>query len=135
MCAGYLSSTAQQTLGARSQRGVIMVVFNGTIKVKVVEAKDLSPTETSIRLYSVVGQANKSPQLDAYVNVDLDEIMIGQTKTIAKCVTPLWNEEFSSEVRLTTRLGITQLMLRMYSGAQWQEHRIHGLSRLCHTAR
>ena len=46
-----------------------MVVFNGSAKIRVVEARDLRPTEWSKRFNS--SDTETAQQLDAYVNVDM----------------------------------------------------------------
>lgn len=70
-----------------------MVVFNGTAKIAVDEAKDLKLTQWSTRFGSTA-----EPKLDTYVNVDIDELHIGSTKTAPKTDRPKWNEDFNTEV-------------------------------------
>lgn len=69
-----------------------MTVFNGTAKIRVVEARDLRPTEWSKRFNTSDNET--ASQLDAYVNVDLDEYHVGQTVTKPKTSTPVWNEDY-----------------------------------------
>lgn len=68
-----------------------MTIFNGTVKIRVVEARDLRPTEWSKRFNSTDSQ---TAMLDTYVNVDCDELHIGQTVTRPKTSTPIWNEDY-----------------------------------------
>lgn len=105
-----------------------MAVFNGTIKVRVIEAADLRPTEWSTRFNSlttsVVGTVPKpgggggtsssssssaaaSYSLDPYVSVDVDEYHVGTTATKTKCSNPKWDEEFTSEIHNGEQLGFT----------------------------
>lgn len=98
-----------------------MVVFNGTLKVKVIEAKDLRPTEWSTRFNSlttsvVPGAAAKSTAtattsataiLDPYISIDVDEYHVGNSTTKPKCTNPKWDEEFSSEVHNGEQIGFT----------------------------
>ncbi len=69
-----------------------MAVFNGTARIRVVEARDLRPTEWSKRFNT----ANNEQMivLDAYVNVDCDEYHVGQTLTKPKTCAPVWNEDY-----------------------------------------
>ena len=68
-----------------------MTVFNGIVKIRVVEARDLRPTEWSKRFNNSDSQ---TPLLDTYVNVDCDEVHVGQTVTKPKTSTPVWNEDY-----------------------------------------
>ncbi|VDK21990.1 unnamed protein product [Anisakis simplex] len=45
--------------------------------------------------------------LDVYVNVDCDEYHVGQTLTRPKTVTPVWNEDYETEVHNGRVLGFT----------------------------
>uniref|UniRef100_A0A914YH04 C2 domain-containing protein n=1 Tax=Panagrolaimus superbus TaxID=310955 RepID=A0A914YH04_9BILA len=82
-----------------------MTVFNGTAKIRVVEARDLRPTEWSKRFNS--SDTETAQQLDAYVNVDLDEYHVGQTVTKPKTSTPVWNEDYQTDVHNGKVLGFT----------------------------
>lgn len=81
-----------------------MVVFNGTVKIRVLEAVELRPTEWSCRL-SIAGQ--KITQLDPYVNVDVDEYHVLQTTTKPKTCSPRWDEEGSAEVHSGQNIGFS----------------------------
>lgn len=95
-----------------------MAVFNGSIKVRVIEATDLKPTEWSKRFNSlttsVVSNASKPGSssstahvLDPYVSVDVDEYHVGTTAVKTKCSNPKWDEEFTSEIHNGQQLGFT----------------------------
>lgn len=82
-----------------------MVVFNGTVKVRVIEASDLKPTEWSTRLLSLKSQQSI---LDPYVSIDVDEyIIVNKTMSMTKTSTPKWDEEFTSEVHQGKSIGFT----------------------------
>lgn len=97
-----------------------MVVFNGTVKVRVIEAAELRPTEWSTRFNSlttavvpsVAAKAATSKEsstniLDPYVSIDVDEYHVGNTTVKSKTATPKWEEEFSSEVHNGEQVGFT----------------------------
>uniref|UniRef100_A0A0N5B128 Protein kinase C n=1 Tax=Syphacia muris TaxID=451379 RepID=A0A0N5B128_9BILA len=65
------------------------MIFNGTAHIRVVEARDLRPTEWSKRLVT-----KENALLDPYVNVDCDEYHIGKTQTRPKTRAPVWNEDY-----------------------------------------
>lgn len=83
------------------------MLFNGTVKVKVIEARDLRPTEWSKRFSNADGSSQGS-LLDTYANVDCDEYHIGRTQVKPKTNTPVWNEQFAStEVHTARALGFS----------------------------
>lgn len=81
-----------------------MTVFNGTVKVRVVEARELRPTEWSKR-FTAAASAHDQLLVDAYVNVDCDEGHVGQTPTRPKTNTPLWNVDYQVGSRAKRREG------------------------------
>ncbi|KAI1701370.1 c2 domain-containing protein [Ditylenchus destructor] len=88
-----------------------MVVFNGVIKIRVVEAKDLRPTEWSKRFNTAIDlsdphSTNQLP-LDPYMNVDVDENHVGQTVTRPKTTAPVWNEDYQCPVHNGKVLGFS----------------------------
>uniref|UniRef100_A0A914W9H9 C2 domain-containing protein n=1 Tax=Plectus sambesii TaxID=2011161 RepID=A0A914W9H9_9BILA len=83
-----------------------MVVFNGTAKIRVVEAKDLRPTEWSKRFNSST-TGGQQPLLDSYVNVDCDEYHVGQTATKPRTSAPNWSEDYTAEVHNGKVLGFS----------------------------
>jgi novel protein kinase C epsilon type len=82
-----------------------MIVFNGTVKVRIIESTDLKPTEWSTRLRSLKSQGSI---LDPYVSIDIDEnIILNKTTTMTKTSVPKWNEDFTSEVHQGKSIGFT----------------------------
>ncbi|RWS17750.1 calcium-independent protein kinase C-like protein, partial [Dinothrombium tinctorium] len=75
------------------ERRVAMSGFTGKIKIKVIEAVDLKPTEYSTRHGNVV-----SKTLDPYVSVDIDDLHINRSTTKQKTFRPTWNECFNAFV-------------------------------------
>ena len=83
-----------------------MVYFNGTLKVKVMEAKDLKATACATR--HAVGPAAKLYEtLDPYVAVDVDNVTVGKTSTKGKTNAPQWNEEITADVHNGQHLCFT----------------------------
>ncbi|XP_046444312.1 calcium-independent protein kinase C-like [Daphnia pulex] len=82
-------------------------MFTGTLKVKLVEAVDLRPTDFQRR--HNVGLAGKLVEntMDPYVFIDIDEVHVHRTTTKQKTFCPTWNETFQSEVQSGTNLGLT----------------------------
>ncbi|KAI5108245.1 protein kinase C epsilon type isoform X1 [Silurus meridionalis] len=74
-----------------------MVVFNGLLKIKIIEALDLKPTAWSLR--HAVGPKAQSFLLDPYIALNVDDSRVGQTCTKAKTNSPAWHDEFVAEVR------------------------------------
>ncbi|KAI6221022.1 Protein kinase C [Aphelenchoides fujianensis] len=81
-----------------------MTVFNGSAKIRVIEARELRPTEWSKRFNNA---SDADQVVDAYVNVDLDEFHVGQTPTKPKTNTPVWNEDYQTDVHNGKVLGFT----------------------------
>ncbi|XP_033624712.1 calcium-independent protein kinase C-like isoform X2 [Asterias rubens] len=77
-----------------------MVVFNGTIRMRVCEAVDLKPTDFSTR-HSVSSKDSKKgvTVIDPYIIITVDDQHIGRTTTKQKTVKPSWNEDFDSKVQ------------------------------------
>ena len=82
-------------------------MFTGTLKVKLVEAVELRPTDFQRR--HNVGLAGKLVEntIDPYVFIDIDEVHVHRTTTKQKTFSPVWNETFQSEVQSGTNLGLT----------------------------
>ncbi|KAM9477199.1 protein kinase C epsilon type isoform 1-T1 [Clarias gariepinus] len=74
-----------------------MVVFNGLLKIKIIEALDLKPTAWSLR--HAVGPKAQSFLLDPYIALNVDDSRVGQTSTKPKTNSPAWHDEFVAEVR------------------------------------
>uniref|UniRef100_H2YRH4 Protein kinase C n=1 Tax=Ciona savignyi TaxID=51511 RepID=H2YRH4_CIOSA len=67
--------------------------FSGTVNVKLNEASDLRPTAFSKRLPGITVST-----LDPYVEINIDDHIIGKTSTKSKTLSPIWEEEFSDHV-------------------------------------
>ncbi|CAB3398223.1 unnamed protein product [Caenorhabditis bovis] len=75
----------------RSSNERVVMLFTGTLRVRVVEARQLRPTEWSRRFTQ---NESAAVTLDTYVNVDWDEYAMGKTAVRPKTNEPRWNEEF-----------------------------------------
>ncbi len=86
-----------------------MVVFNGTARIRVLEARNLRPTEWSKRFNAAaIGDAQpKNALIDCYVNVDYDEYHIGRTSTKPRTCTPVWSEDYQCDVHNGKVLGFS----------------------------
>ncbi|XP_077092500.1 protein kinase C epsilon type isoform X2 [Siphateles boraxobius] len=73
-----------------------MVVFNGLLKITISEAFDLKPTAWSLR--HAVGPKTQTFLLDTYIALNVDDFRVGQTSTKQKTNSPVWNDEFVTEV-------------------------------------
>nr|CAB3265162.1 protein kinase C-like 1B [Phallusia mammillata] len=67
--------------------------FSGSVRISVAEAVDLKPTAFSKRLPGI-----NISTLDTYVEITVDDNVIGKTTTKAKTLAPVWNEEFKDDV-------------------------------------
>lgn len=76
--------------------------FTGSVKLKVIGATDLKPAILAQR--RTFGGLKS---IDPYVSVNVDDVHIAQTTSKPKTSTPVWNEEFESEVENGETLGIT----------------------------
>lgn len=74
------------------------MVFTGSVKLTVLEAIDLKPAMLAQR---------RVKSIDPYVSVHVDDVHIAQTSSKPKTSTPIWNEEFESEIENGETLGIT----------------------------
>lgn len=76
--------------------------FTGSVKLKVIGATDLKPAILAQR--RTFGGLKS---IDPYVSVNVDDRHIAQTTSKQKTSTPIWNEEFESEIENGETLGIT----------------------------
>lgn len=76
--------------------------FTGSVKLKVIAATDLKPAILAQR--RTFGGLKS---IDPYVSVNVDDRHIAQTTSKQKTSTPIWNEEFESEIENGETLGIT----------------------------
>jgi len=84
-----------------------MVFFNGSIKLTVVEAEDLRPTDFATRhQVGLIGRTAVTV-VDPYVSIDIDDTTIARTTTRAKTSKPTWNEDFTYEVHSGQNIGLT----------------------------
>ncbi|KAL6743509.1 hypothetical protein Aduo_016539 [Ancylostoma duodenale] len=82
------------------------MLFTGTLRVRVLEARGLRPTEWSRRFNQ--NEKNETAAIDAYVNVDWDEYHVGKTLVRPKTNEPRWNEEFiANDVHSGRAIGFT----------------------------
>ncbi|CAM9826427.1 unnamed protein product [Lampetra fluviatilis] len=72
-----------------------MVLFSGSLRVRVREAAELKPTPWSLR-HSALNQ--QRPLLDPYVALNVDDLHVGQTQTRQRTSCPRWDEEFVTQV-------------------------------------
>jgi novel protein kinase C epsilon type len=78
-----------------------MSLFTGVIKVKIVEAQELRPTDYSTR------HATVTKTLDPYVSVDIDENHVYRSSTKSKTFKPSWNETLTQTVTDAENLTFT----------------------------
>ena len=71
-----------------------MSLFNGTIKIKVIEAESLKATDYSTRIFQ---NSFKGFCVSPYVSLDIDDLPIGRTTTKHRTQTPQFNEDFQSD--------------------------------------
>ncbi|EFP05835.1 hypothetical protein CRE_27354 [Caenorhabditis remanei] len=103
-----------------SKRGIrpsderVVMLFTGTVRVRVLEARHLRPTEWS-RRFSQNEAATAA--IDSYVNVDWDEYPIGKTQVRPKTNEPRWNEDrvYIKEKQSDSRFFIVVLCHLMIS--------------------
>ena len=74
---------------------VKMAQFSGNVHLRVLEATDLMPTAFTKRLPGI----NVST-LNSYVEISIDDQVTGKTTVKGKCLSPIWNEEFSDDVSM-----------------------------------
>ena len=72
-----------------------MVIFNGRMQLKIIEADNLRATDHSTRYFP---QNQSAVYVSPYISVDIDDLPLGRTHTKEKTTTPAYNEEFSSDV-------------------------------------
>ncbi|XP_065321045.1 protein kinase C-like 1B isoform X2 [Gordionus sp. m RMFG-2023] len=82
-----------------------MVIFNGSARIKIFEAKNLKPTNLATR--HLVSAKQNPALIDPYVSINVDDLFISRTTTKLKTLSPSWNEEFKSNVQNGQILGMT----------------------------
>ena len=78
--------------------------FTGTLKLKIVEAADLKPTQLSVR--HVLGK-NQSMVIDPFINVAVDDSVMERTTAKSRTFKPVWNESFNLELIEAKTLQLT----------------------------
>lgn len=84
-----------------------MVFFNGSMKLTVVEAEDLRPTDFATRHQVGIIAKTQQTMIDPFCAIDVDEIPVARTLTKPKTFKPVWNEDFSTEVHSGQNIGLT----------------------------
>lgn len=78
-----------------------MTPFTGVVKLRIVEALDLRPTDYSTR------HAALAKTLDPYVSIDIDEEHVYRSQTRNKTFRPQWNETLTKTVADVENLTLT----------------------------
>jgi novel protein kinase C epsilon type len=81
-----------------------MLVFNGKMRLKVIEADNLRATEHSTRYFP---QNPSLVYVSPYMSIDIDDLPLGRTNTKEKTTSPTFNEEFASDVHNGHQLHFT----------------------------
>ena len=81
-----------------------MVVFNGSIKLKICEAVDLRPTDFSTRF---MPSAKNLQLISPYISVYIDDKPTARTTTKPKTFKPVWNEDLQIDIHDGTTVGLT----------------------------
>ncbi|XP_075257299.1 calcium-independent protein kinase C-like [Convolutriloba macropyga] len=84
-----------------------MVLFDGKVKLKVIEAEGLKPTEFSTRFPNLSISRKPQQYLDPFVSINIDEQYVGRTTTRTKTDAPQWEEEFAIDVSSGENFGFT----------------------------
>jgi novel protein kinase C epsilon type len=77
-------------------------IFNGTAKIKVIEAESLKATDYSMRIFS-----NSAFMISPYIHLDIDDVSIGRTVTKHRNQNPSFNEEFNSDIHSGQMFNVT----------------------------
>jgi novel protein kinase C epsilon type len=67
-------------------------VFNGRLKIRLLEADGLKATDYSTRIFS-----NSAFQISPYVHLDIDDLIVARTQTKHRTQNPIFNEDFDFE--------------------------------------
>lgn len=82
---------------------MVRSVFNGSARIKIMEAEGLKATDYSTRIFQ-----NATFQLSPYVHLDIDDtVPIGRTTTKHRNQNPLFNEEFQFDIHSGYMLNLT----------------------------
>ena len=81
---------------------ISIAMFNGRLKITVIEAKGLQLTNFMTR------HQMAAVTMEPYVAIDVDEVSMERTSTKSKTHEPTWNETFTTEfVRNAEEVGFT----------------------------
>ena len=75
------------------RESLTMAGFTGLVHIQVLEAADLKPTAFTKRLPGI----SKST-LDCYVEISVDDQIVGKTAVRPKSLSPVWCEDFIDDV-------------------------------------
>lgn len=77
-------------------------VFNGTARIRIIEAESLKATDYSRRIFQ-----SAALQLSPYVNLDIDDLPVVRTTTKHRNQNPTFNEDFELNVHSGLIMNIT----------------------------
>lgn len=78
--------------------------FTGNLKLKIVEASDLKPTQVSVR-HSI--SKSQGMLIDPFVSIAVDESTINKTTPKSRTFKPVWNEAFDISLLDAKSLQLT----------------------------
>ena len=78
------------------------MVFTGSVKLKVLEVTDLKSHK-----HATLADLGGVTSIEPCVSVHVDNVLIAQTNSKPKTSTPVWNEEFESDIENRGNLEIT----------------------------
>lgn len=81
-------------------------MFSGKLHIKVCEACGLRPTDFQKRHNLTFGKPDDQ-LIDPYVSIDVDEGHFDRSTTRTKTFDPVWNEQFSHDVKGAKNINIT----------------------------
>lgn len=71
--------------------------FSGVVKVKLVEAVDLRPTDITARHVVALTGSSKTPStIDPYVTINIDDELVCKSTSKPRTLKPVWNEVSAS---------------------------------------
>ncbi|XP_055908106.1 protein kinase C isoform X2 [Eupeodes corollae] len=81
-------------------------MFSGKLQIKVCEACGLRPTDFQKRHNITFGKPDDQ-LIDPYVSIDVDESHFDRSTTRSKTFDPVWNEQFSHDVKDAKNINLT----------------------------
>lgn len=79
--------------------------FTGMLKIIIIEASDLKPTQISFR--HVLVKNPSSMVIDPFVAVAIDDNVLEKTTSKPRTFKPVWNESFTLELLDSKKLELT----------------------------